>query len=457
MLSRISSFSGPLSILFKKSITDSYSFTTQNLILYLDAGQTASYPGTGTTWSDLSVQDNDATLSFVTYSSGYLTFNGSTSGGLLTSSKYNVSYSGKTIFVSAYLEAHMNNETYRSFLGSSAGSRNFNFYLYRDGSGNYQLHYSAGGVGGYSSTITITPGTWFTAALTHTTGGLGTYYFNGVAAGTENYTFNQYLAGSTENVGKSDNFWYGRLAVIAVYKTALSASEILGNHNSIRNRYEVVVDGLVLSLDAGNPSSYPGSGSIWTDLIDAKTFTLYNSPSYSSANGGYLSFSPASSQYAASSTSLSSLSTWSVEVWHYYDGTNTGTFPTIVTETYPGSGSINFNLGKIFGGSNQVESGFFNGSWRVTSAYTLTANNWYQIVGTYDGTTNKLYVNNTLVASSTFTGTPTSSQNGIRLMRRWDLEDYWGGRLSILRIYNRSLSSTEVVQNFNVNKTRFSL
>lgn len=231
MLSRVSSFSGPMSILFRKSI-DSYSFTTQNLILYLDAGQTASYPGTGTTWSDLSVQDNDATLSFVTYNAGYLTFNGSTSGGLLTSSKYNVVYSGKTVFVTAYLEAHMGNSTFRSFLGSSAGSRNFNFYLHRDVSGNYKLHLSAGGFGGFSSTIVVTPGTWFTAAVTHTTGGLVTYYFNGVAAGTDTQTFSQYNAGSTENVGKSDNFWYGRLAVIAVYKTALSVSEILGNHRS---------------------------------------------------------------------------------------------------------------------------------------------------------------------------------------------------------------------------------
>ena len=232
MLSRVSSFSGPMATLFKKS-AESYSFTSQNLILYLDAGQTASYPGTGTTWSDLSVQDNDATSLYnVTYNAGYLTFNGINSGGLLTSSKYNVAYSGKTVFVSAYLEAHMSNATFRSFLGSSAGSRNFNFYLYRDGSGNYQLHFSAGGFGGFSSAIALTPGTWFTAALTHTTGGLVTYYYNGTAAGTDTQTFSQYNAGSTENVGKSDNFWYGRLGVIAVYKTVLSASEILGNHRS---------------------------------------------------------------------------------------------------------------------------------------------------------------------------------------------------------------------------------
>jgi hypothetical protein len=232
MLSRISSFSGPLAKLFGR-IADTYSFTTQNLILYLDAGQTASYPGTGTTWSDLSVQDNDATSLYnVTYNAGYLTFNGIDSQGALTSSKYNVVYSGKTVFVSAYLEAHMTNNTYRSFLGSSAGSRNFNFYLHRDVSGNYILHFSSGGVGNFSSTIAVTPGTWFTAAVTHTTGGLVTSYFNGVAAGTYTQTFFQYLAGTTEHVGRADNYWYGRLGVVAVYKTALSASEILGNHRS---------------------------------------------------------------------------------------------------------------------------------------------------------------------------------------------------------------------------------
>jgi hypothetical protein len=218
--------------LFKKSI-DSYYFTTQNTILYLDAGQTASYPGTGTTWSDLSVQDNDATSLYnVTYNAGYMTFNGIDSQGALTSSKYNVTYSGKTVFISAYLAEHMGNNVFRGILGSSAGNRNFNFYLNRDGSGNYRLHFSSGGAGDFSGNIAVTPGTWFTAGFTHTTAGLVTYYFNGVAAGTFTQTFFQYLAGSTEHVGRTDNFWYGRLGVVAVYKAALSASEILGNHRS---------------------------------------------------------------------------------------------------------------------------------------------------------------------------------------------------------------------------------
>lgn len=215
---------------------ESYSFVTENLILYLDAGQTASYPGTGTTWSDLSVQDNDCfDLISVTYTSGYLLFNGISSEGSLTSTKYNVTYSGKTVFVSAYLAEHMGNNTFRAFLGASSGGRNFNFYLNRDVSGNYILHFSSGGVGGFSSAIPLTPGTWFTAGFTHTTAGLVTYYFNGVSVGTYTQTFFQYLVGSTEHVGRADNFWWGRLGVVTVYKTALSSSEILGNHVSTLN------------------------------------------------------------------------------------------------------------------------------------------------------------------------------------------------------------------------------
>ena len=156
----------------------------------------------------------------------------------------------------------------------------------------------------------------------------------------------------------------------------------------------VVTAGLVLNLDAGNLSSYPGSGSTWSDTIQSRVFTLFNTPTYSSNNGGYLTFTPASSQYAASSTSLtSSLSNWTVEAWHYYTGTNSAGLPCIITEVYPGStNKINYSLGTNTTGN--LQNGFYNNAWQVTPSYTLTANAWYYIVGTYDGATIKLYVNN---------------------------------------------------------------
>jgi hypothetical protein len=231
------------------------------------------------------------------------------------------------------------------------------------------------------------------------------------------------------------------------YNNAPDASTGLTT-NGYWNSYSTLTSP-VLSLDAAD---YSGSGP-WIDSIGGKSFTLTNSPTWSSSNGGYFNFVSSSSQYAICNTSLPSMSTWTVGVWHYYTGTETGAAPCIVTETFIG-GSINYSLGKNNGG---FSSGFFNGGWRVTDGYSLTSGNWYYIVGTYDGSTIKLYVNNTLVDSTNYTGTPTTSGAGIRLMERWDLSDYWGGRLAIVDIFDTALDQTEITTIWNSTKTRFGL
>ena len=208
----------------------------------------------------------------------------------------------------------------------------------------------------------------------------------------------------------------------------------------------------VLSLDAANYMS-----GAWIDSVGGKSFTLYNSPAWSSSNGGYFSFNAASAQHAICSSSLPDLNTWSVAVWHYYTGTNTGAAPCIVTETFPGNTSnINYSLGNNLA---PLSSGFFNGTWRTTASFDdeLQQNNWYYIVGTYDGETLKAYVNNSLISSVSYAGTPISSQGGIRLMRRWDLADYWGGRLATVDIYDEAIGSSQISSIFNTTKSRFGL
>jgi hypothetical protein len=207
----------------------------------------------------------------------------------------------------------------------------------------------------------------------------------------------------------------------------------------------------VLSLDAADYTS-----GAWIDSVGGKSFTLYNSPTWSSSNGGYFSFNAASAQHAICSSSLPNLNTWSVAVWHYYTGINTGAAPCIVTETFPGNTSnINYSLGN---NNTPLSSGFFDGDWRTTSlAGELQQNNWYYIVGTYDGATLKAYVNDSLISSVSYTGTPISSQGGIRLMRRWDLADYWGGRLAKVDIYDEAIGSSQISSIFNTTKSRFGL
>jgi hypothetical protein len=53
--------------------------------------------------------------------------------------------------------------------------------------------------------------------------------------------------------------------------------------------------------------------------------------------------------------------------------------------------------------------------------------------------------------------TIASSGLGLNIMRRQDVLNYWGGGVSIIRVYDRALSADEINTNFNANKTRFGL
>ena len=223
----------------------------------------------------------------------------------------------------------------------------------------------------------------------------------------------------------------------------------------------IVSAGLVYHLDAGNTASYPGSGSTWTDLTGSGiSMTLYGTPTYSSANGGYLTFVPSSSQYGETSTSLAAASTWTIEVFIYYNATNSSGLPCIFTDVYYGTtGTIQWTLGSLNGGgSTTLQAGYFSGGWFTTPVQSpLTSGNWYHVVGTYDGTNIKLYINGSLNQTTASATAPVRNAGGHRIMRRWDNADYWGGNLAVLRIYNSALSLTDVSQNYSAQKSRFGL
>jgi hypothetical protein len=252
------------------------------------------------------------------------------------------------------------------------------------------------------------------------------------------------------------------ISVVRVYNAALTAYQVIQNFNALSARFGIsapyVTDGLQLSLDAGDPASYPGSGATWTDTISSRTFALSNGPTYNSANGGYLEFDPASSQYALCSSALPTLTTWTVEAWHYYAGTNSSGSPCIVTDAFAGGG-INYTVGNCTDTSPNLQVGYWDGnSFHPTPTGTvLTPGQWYQVVGTYDGTANRLYLNGAFVSSTASTSVPASGNAGIYLMHRWDYSQYWGGRLGIVRIYDTALTASQVSQNFRADRSRFGL
>lgn len=224
------------------------SFITAGALLYVDAGNTASYPGTGTTtWTDLSTNTNNATLNgSPTWTNAgeasYFSFNGTgTQFASTASAKYNQVYTGKTVMAAIRINASAwtnGLDQFRGVFGTNTGARNFNTYIHHDAGNNLSIHYSASGVGGFSNDISIPSNTWALITVTQTTGGLVTYYLNGQAVGTNtNITFAQYVSSSTENIARTDNFWYGDVGMIAVYGRALSGAEVLQNYNAKRSVY----------------------------------------------------------------------------------------------------------------------------------------------------------------------------------------------------------------------------
>ena len=95
---------------------------------------------------------------------------------------------------------------------------------------------------------------------------------------------------------------------------------------------EINESGLVLCLDAGNTKSYPGSGTAWTDLSGrGNTGTLVNGPTYSSVNGGSLSFN-GSNQYVQGSGSVTT-NTMTFLVWMKRNGNQSFYAGVIYTRT----------------------------------------------------------------------------------------------------------------------------
>jgi hypothetical protein len=235
------------------------------------------------------------------------------------------------------------------------------------------------------------------------------------------------------------------------FSSATDASIWLTN-NGFWNSYITPV----LYLDAGNAASYSGSGTVWTDLIGGKVFNLINGPTYDSGNGGKINFNAASGQYAECNTSLTSLPIFTTSVWHYWDGVNSGGLPCILTEVYVG-GSLNYVLGAPQG--SVAQSGYFNGGFQVSPQFSLTANNWYQIVTTCDASQNvSVYVNNTLISTTPTSGPqPSSGGAGINLMKRWDGFECWGGYLSTVAIYDKALDSGQISSIWNTTKSRYGL
>lgn len=221
---------------------------------------------------------------------------------------------------------------------------------------------------------------------------------------------------------------------------------------------KIVTSGLVLALDAANKNSYPGTGTTWYDLTgNGNNVTATNSPVWNSS--GY---------WANTSTS-------------YFTGAGTSSIPTGNSQytmicwarqrVADGWGAINNGFMSIggFGTNNQSNAirasvntvGYLIHYW-WNNDLSLSNNNaglalgvWFMLGASFDGTTRRIWLNGNSVVSDTPLNHNVTSTT-IQISKTYSVE-YQSGDMAAAYIYNRAITSSEMQQNFNANRSRFGL
>jgi hypothetical protein len=212
----------------------------------------------------------------------------------------------------------------------------------------------------------------------------------------------------------------------------------------------IVTTGLVLYLDAGNPASYPGSGTTWTDLSgNGNDATLTGGVTYDSGNGGRFIFD-GGDDYAPTVGTTGfpfGSSPGSISGWAKTD-TIGGGFKWIFAYGNPSVSQARFFgiIGNFY---------YFGGYGDDITAVGVVTDTWVNICGTYDGTA-RLYINGSLIAGPTVKGwstVPSVSAVG----RQVNGGEYWDGSVAQVLVYDIALSDAQVAYNFDVTKSRFGL
>jgi hypothetical protein len=311
-----------------------------------------------------------------------------------------------------------------------------------------------------TTATTVSLNTWHHIVLAYT-GSKVNAYLDGALVGTATYTREGPAMGSltngqyfgigayeTTNLGSGayGNFLLGN---VKFYASSLSTADINQIYRDEKTKYD-----LSFLLDAGNTSSYPGSGTTWYDISGAgKTADIRTGMSYAAAAAGCMYFN--GSTYSNFGFNLNGATTLTVEMWAYPTALNGGMFFGFYTyDVFTGNGGLGFNTaaGDLYGLTSTQTSGFIN-NWK----------HYVFVMKSGSVTSNKIYVNGVQQSLSQVFGTPSNADatfnGGIGRIGSWAINTNYlqSMYLTKFKIYNRELTQAEITAKFNKDKARHGL
>lgn len=228
----------------------------------------------------------------------------------------------------------------------------------------------------------------------------------------------------------------------------------------------IVIDGLVNAWDLASNRSYTSGTTIY-DLVGNNNLTVNGAPTYSdgqNSNGyGYMTMTDnQTTKYLQISSFPFPTTAVSIEIWCR----TTSESQNQALISYAVSGDSNENL-MFYAGASSQKMNLFGPSGSTSTGDALIQNAWTQVVYTRlssNGSINLYYNGYSVHSSALASGTNFTSGGTLNFGQEQDSEgggfdsnQCWVGDYSLIRIYNKVLTSSEVLQNFNANRTRFGI
>jgi hypothetical protein len=245
---------------------------------------------------------------------------------------------------------------------------------------------------------------------------------------------------------------------------------------SFRFSPKIVTDGLIFYLDAANKKSYPGSGTYVNSLMGGVTGSVENGVGFSSNNKGYFEFDGTNDYINLGHGDIfsfgdgSSDSPFSMSAWVVIDQADSFTiankfdYPNYKAGEWQFYCATDSKLYLVLYDESVGSYGAYN--YIYTGTLTSLEGQWLNIVGTYDGRGGalaynglKIYINGVVQSITTAAyATYVAMHN-----TAWDtyinkIGSYYSpGNVATFQVYNKELSTSEILQNYNALKYRFGL
>lgn len=459
---------------------------TNGVVLDLDASNLKSYAKlrSDTTWTDISGEGNDGTLTNgPTYSGGKIEFDGT--------NDY-VDCNGTVVDLNSSFTLAVWFKTPSTLSDNS----NFTRLISR---GDINSTYTGEWVAlsftqttgdklvmaidddttksEYSSTTTLSADTWYYAVMVVDRGNKLYLYLSTKLDGSINDStslnvnppYNLYL-GAQRNNNAVNNFLKGDIGAAHVYDRAITQFDIWDNFNAAREKYDIpseVTGELVLNLDAVNPYSYESgsSGTTWTDVSGQNNDgTLTNGAFY---ENGSISFDGTNDYVSTGNFSLD-FGTGSFTLSAWIKTPNNTQQGKVINKGQSSSfplGSKGYSLRFYDRALFAVTDGTTSVSLATATINDIPNDTWKHFVGVVNRSSSlqSIYIDGNINNSASITYGSISNPDAELTIGNLDRgvygsdAEFFEGNISNVKIYNRALSTSEITQNYNATKGRFGL